>query len=41
MVNQHVQFFALGSLPITQDWRAAEDRQRFRFGAGAILILRH
>ena len=41
MVNPRVQFFALVSLPVTQEWRAADDRQRFRFGAGAILVLTH
>lgn len=40
-VNEHVQLFALLSLPITQQWRAPEDRQRLRFGAGTILILGH
>ena len=37
--NPHLQFFALLSLPIAQTWHSAEDRQRFRFGAGTILIL--
>ena len=37
-VNDHVQVFALLSLPITQQWQAPEDRQQFRFGAGTILI---
>jgi hypothetical protein len=41
MVAPRVQFFVLTSLPITQDWKAADDRQRFRIGAGAILILGH
>lgn len=41
MVAPRVQFFVLTSLPITQDWKAPEDRQRFRIGAGAILILGH
>src|SRR5207253_11292040 len=39
--NESVQFFALVSLPVTQDWRSPNDRQRFRFGAGAIFILHH
>src|SRR5207249_2642020 len=30
MVNPRVQFFVLASLPVTQEWRAADDRQRFR-----------
>ena len=38
-VNDHVQLFTLASLPVSQHWRAAEDRQRFRLGAGIILIL--
>ena len=37
-VNEHVQLFALLSVPIRQQWRAPEDRQRFRFGAGTILL---
>ena len=37
-VNEHVQLFALLSLPVRQQWRAPEDRQRFRFGAGTILV---
>jgi hypothetical protein len=41
MVTRRVQFFVLTSLPVTQNWKAAEDRQRFRVGAGAILILGH
>ena len=40
-INEHVQLFALLSAPITQEWRAPEDRQRFRFGAGTIFILGH
>lgn len=40
-VNEHVQLFALLSLPVTQHWRAPEDRQQFRFGAGTILIFGH
>jgi hypothetical protein len=41
MVAPRVQFFVLTSLPITQEWKTIEDRQRFRVGAGAILILGH
>ena len=37
-VNDSVQLFALLSLPVRQQWRAPEDRQRFRLGAGTILI---
>ena len=37
-LNEHVQLFALLSLPVSQQWRAPEDRQRFRLGAGTILI---
>lgn len=37
-LNEHVQLFALLSLPVNQHWRAPEDRQQFRFGAGTILI---
>ena len=37
-LSEHVQVFALLSLPISQQWRAPEDRQQFRFGAGTILI---
>ena len=37
-VNERIQIFALVSLPIQQRWRAPEDRQRFRIGAGTILI---
>lgn len=37
--NEHAQVFALLSLPVTQDWRGPADRQRFRLGAGVILIL--
>ena len=39
--NEHLQIFTLLSLPVTQDWRGPADRQRFRLGAGAILILGH
>lgn len=37
-MNERVQIFALVSLPVQQRWRAPEDRQRFRVGAGTILI---
>ena len=38
-VNQRAQIFALVSIPITQRWSAPEDQQRFRLGAGLILLL--
>jgi hypothetical protein len=41
MVVPRVQFFVLTSLPITQRWKAVEDHQRFRVGAGAIWIFDH
>ena len=37
--NEHMQFFTLLSLPVTQQWNAVQDRQRFRLGAGVILLL--
>ena len=37
-LNQHTQVFVLLSVPLQQDWRAPEERQRFRLGAGTILI---
>ena len=40
-LNARVQVFGLLSLPVTQEWRAPQDRQRFRLGAGAILVLGH
>jgi hypothetical protein len=36
-----VQFFALISLPLAQQWNSVVDRQRFRLGCGVIWILRH
>ena len=36
--GHHLQLFALVSLPLTQEWRAPDDRQRFRLGAGTIFI---
>ncbi len=36
-----LQFFGLVSLPLTQEWRSLADRQRFRLGAGTIIILGH
>jgi hypothetical protein len=39
--SPHLQFFALVSLPLSQEWRSLEDRQRFRLGGGAIFILGH
>lgn len=38
-VNQRAQIFALVSIPISQRWSAPEDQQRFRVGAGLILLL--
>ena len=34
--NEHVQVFALLSVPVTQQWRSREDRQQYRFGAGTV-----
>jgi hypothetical protein len=39
--NPRLQFFALVSLPLTQEWRSPADRQRFRLGAGTIVMLGH
>lgn len=39
--SPRVRFFGLVSLPMTQEWRLLEDRQRFRVGAGAIVVLGH
>jgi hypothetical protein len=36
-----LQFFALVSLPLTQQWNSIVDRQRFRLGTGIIWILKH
>jgi hypothetical protein len=36
-----LQFFGLVSLPLTQEWHSLADRQRFRLGAGTIIILGH
>ncbi len=38
-IGTHVQIFNLLSLPVSQDWRDPNDRQRFRFGSGAIFKL--
>jgi len=38
-IGTHIQIFNLVSLPVTQDWRDPNDRQRFRFGSGAIFKL--
>ena len=38
-ISPRIQFFSLLSLPIAQTWNAEDDRQRFRFGAGTIVIL--
>jgi len=37
--NPTLQYFALVSLPLTQQWNSIVDRQRFRLGAGVIVIL--
>jgi hypothetical protein len=34
-----LQYFALVSLPLTQQWNSVVNRQRFRLGAGVIVIL--
>jgi hypothetical protein len=39
--NPRLQFFTLVSIPLTQAYNSINDRQRFRFGAGAIIILGH
>lgn len=39
--NPTLQFFALVSLPVTQQWGSPDDRQRFRRGGGTIIILGH
>jgi hypothetical protein len=39
--NPSVQFFALVSLPLRQQWNSVVDRQRFRLGSGVIWILNH
>ena len=36
-----VQFFALVSLPLTQQFNSITDKQRFRVGTGVIWILKH
>jgi hypothetical protein len=36
-----VQVFGLVSLPVSQQWNAVVDRQRFRIGTGIIWILNH
>ncbi len=38
-IGTHVQIFNLVSLPVSQAWRNGDDRQRFRFGSGAIFKL--
>ena len=38
-IGTHIQIFNLVSLPVTQNWRDVNDRQRFRFGSGAIFKL--
>lgn len=38
-IGTHVQMFNIVSLPVAQSWRDPNDRQRFRFGSGAIFKL--
>ena len=38
-IGTHVQVFTIFSLPVAQSWRDLDDRQRFRFGSGAIFKL--
>ncbi|PYR74971.1 MAG: hypothetical protein DMF87_21540 [Acidobacteria bacterium] len=38
-IGTHVQMFTIFSLPVAQSWRDPNDRQRFRFGSGAIFKL--
>ena len=38
-IGTHVQLFNLLSVPVFQNWRTIDDRQRFRFGSGAIFKL--
>lgn len=38
-IGTHVQIFNLLSVPVSQSWRNADDRQRFRFGSGVIFKL--
>ena len=35
-----VQFFAVASLPVSQQWSSADDHQRFRLGTGVIWLLK-
>jgi hypothetical protein len=39
--NPTLQFFALVSVPLTQQWNSLVDRQRFRLGTGMIWILKN
>jgi hypothetical protein len=39
--NPRVQFFALVSLPLTQQFNSINDQQRFRLGFGTIFMLGH
>jgi hypothetical protein len=39
--NPTVQFFALVSLPVTQQYNSVVDRQRFRLGTGIVWILKN
>ena len=38
-IGTHVQILNVVSVPVSQDWRNANDRQRFRLGIGAIFRL--
>ena len=39
--NPRFQFFALVSLPLTQQFESLDYRQRFRLGVGTIIMLGH
>src|SRR5262249_49190932 len=39
-IGGHVQMFGIVSVPVAQSWRNPDDRQRWRFGSGAILKLK-
>jgi hypothetical protein len=39
-VSQQLMLFAQTTLPVSQDWRNQADHERFRAGAGVILVLR-
>ncbi len=38
--TSRAQFFALVSVPVTQQWNSADDHQRFRLGSGIIWIFK-